>query len=307
VAAVLAGAACAGPEANRSKEATPAGATSAAQEAPIASPRDSTAAAFERLIARARAARWDTLAIGERIGRFARMLEGTPYADGSLEGPGAEVCRITASGFDCVTFMETSLGLARITSRDPAAAAPPRMRDLLDAVTFTRYRDGRINGYTSRLHYTSEWIIENAARGVIEDVTASLGGAPAPPGVGYMSAHPDRYAALASHPDRVVEIREIEARINAHELHFIPKAGVAKIEPELRTGDLIAIATSIAGLDYSHTGLIYKDAEGRARFLHASSAKKRVVLDATLSEYLANGPKSQTGISVLRPLSPARP
>lgn len=261
---------------------------------------DTTAAFYGRLLARAAAARWDTLSIGERIGRFALALEGLPYLDGTLEGPGAEVCRVTGAGFDCVTFMETCLGLARITA-PPATDAAPGFSDLVEAVTLTRYRDGRIDGYTSRLHYTSEWILENERRGVLHDVTASLGGAPRSPGVGYMSAHPGRYPALKADSTRVQVMRGIERGVNARAVTVLPKGEVAAIEAQLQTGDLIAIATSIAGLDYSHTGLIYRDAQGAARFLHASSAKRRVVLDVPLHEYLAGGPASQTGITVLRP------
>jgi hypothetical protein len=115
-----------------------------------------------------------------------------------------------------------------------------------------------------------------------------------------MSSHPDRYAALAGHPDRVDEMRAIEQRLNASTVYVLPKDQVAAIEARLMTGDLIAIATSIEGLDYSHTGLVYRDADGTARLLHASSTQRRVVLDAPLHEYLAAGPRSQTGITVLR-------
>ena len=35
-----------------------------------------------------------------------------------------------------------------------------------------RYRDGVIDGYTSRLHYTSDWIENGVRQGFLEDVTA---------------------------------------------------------------------------------------------------------------------------------------
>lgn len=283
--------------------AAPGDRAPAAPAPPAVHASDSTAAFFDSLLAHAAAARWDTLAIGERIGRFALALEGRPYLDATLEGPGAEVCRITAAGFDCVTFMETCLALARITAAPPAGD-PPGFGDLARAVTFTRYRDGEIDGYTSRLHYTSDWILENARRGVLRDVTADLGGAPRAPGVGYMSAHPDRYAALEGDPQRVARMRAIEQGLNADTVYVLPKGEVAAVAPRLMTGDLIAIATSIDGLDYSHTGLIYRDPQGAARFLHASSKQRRVVLDAPLHEYLAAGPKSQIGVTVVRPLEP---
>jgi hypothetical protein len=153
---------------------------------------------IESLLAQARARRWDTLAIGERVARFGLALEGTPYRDATLEGPGPEVCRITTDGLDCVTFMELSLALGRVAGTNGAELGSAS--EVRDAVTFTRYRRGRLTDYTSRLHYTGEWITDNVTKGVVEDVTSSLGGEICPFHVGYMSAHPERYPALVANP-----------------------------------------------------------------------------------------------------------
>lgn len=265
---------------------------------PVASPPT-----VARLLEIARERRWDTLAVGAGVVRFGRALEGAPYLERTLEGPGPETCRVTTQGFDCVTFIEVCLNLARtvrmdLSGRDPAPA------DLQDAVTHTRYRGGRLSGYASRLHYTAEWIADNVEKGVVEDVTPSLGGVRHPIRVGFMSAHPELYPALQAEPALVDSMRRIERRINAIPRTFVPKERVAAIEPKLETGDIIAITTSVAGLDYSHTGLIFRDAKGVARFLHASSSKGRVVLDERISRYLSRGPKSNTGITVLRPVEP---
>lgn len=287
---------------------------------PFAAPPPRLAAAarpavtLEDLLARASAARWDTLAIGERIARFGRALEGTPYLDGTLEAPGPEACRVTTAGFDCVTFMELCLDLARVTGpagpgaasggagvdrAERTAAATPD--DVRAAVTFTRYRGGRLADYTSRLHYTSEWIADNVAKGVVEDVTASLGGADCAAAVNFMSRHPDAYAALEAHPAFVDSMRRIEEGVSALPRRCIPSDRVAAAEAGFRTGDLVAIATSVEGLDYAHTGIIVRDAEGVPRFMHASSKHGRVVLDGRLSEYLAGAPRSFTGVTVVRP------
>jgi N-acetylmuramoyl-L-alanine amidase-like protein len=251
----------------------------------------------EGLLAASRAERWDTLAIGESVTRFGRALEGSPYVESTLEGPGPEVCRVTTDGFDCVTFMEVSLNLARVTHT--VHGREPTSDDVTHAVTFTRYRGGRLDGYPSRLHYTSEWIADNIAKGVLEDVTPSLGGVPFPLKVGFMSAHPESYPALRDHPALVDSMRIIERRINSTHRTHVPRDRVTSIERKLRSGDLVAITTSIAGLDYSHTGLIVRGGGG-ARLLHASSKGGRVVLDDRISAYLARAARSNTGITVLR-------
>jgi len=251
---------------------------------------------LEQLIATGRSQGWDTLAIGERVACFGRALEGIPYVAGTLEGPGPEVCRVTTDGFDCVTFMELALDLARTvrTGREPTA------EDVTDAITFTRYRGGRLDGYASRLHYTSEWIADNITKGVLEDVTPSLGGVRFPLQVGFMSAHPESYPALSANPALVDSMRRIERRINATRRTHVPRNRVVAIEPKLRTGDLVAITTSVQGLDYAHTGMIVRDSSG-ARLLHASSKGGRVMLDDRIGAWMARAPRSFTGITVLRP------
>jgi hypothetical protein len=256
------------------------------------------------LLAAAHAQGWDTLAIGESVARFGRALEGAPYVEGTLEGPDPELCRVTTDGFDCVTFIEIALNLARTTHT--VGGREPTSGDVIRAITHTRYRGGRLDGYLSRLHYTSEWIADNIAKGVIEDVTPSLGGVPFPLNVDFMSTHPERYPALRDEPALVDSMRHIERRINSTRRTHIPRDGVAAIERKLRTGDLIAITTSIRGLDYAHTGLIVREGNG-ARLLHASSKSGRVMLDDRIGAYLARAPRSSIGITVLRPRPPRGP
>jgi hypothetical protein len=259
-----------------------------------------SAPTLDSLLERARRERWGALPIGERIARFGRALEGAPYVAGTLEGPGPEVVRVPMHGFDCVTFMELCLDLARVTAGTPQPAPTPQ--DVHDAVRFTRYRAGRLVDYTSRLHYTSEWIADNIRKGVVADVTDSLGGMPCGPRVGFMSSHPSSYPALVAHPAYVDSMRAIETAVARMPRTCIPRERIAAAESRLRTGDLVAIATSIEGLDYAHTGIIVRDSAGVARLLHASSKRGRVMLDVRLSDYVAAGPKSFTGVTIVRPV-----
>src|SRR6185503_3904966 len=131
-------------------------------------------------------------------------------------------------------------------------------------------RGGRLDGYLSRLHYTSEWIADNIAKGVLEDVTPSLGGVPFPLRVDFMSRHPERYPALRDNPALADSMRDIERRINSTRRTHVPRDRVTAIERKLRSGDLVAITTSLWGLDYAHTGIIIREG-AKARLLHASS------------------------------------
>jgi len=267
----------------------------------------STGERFNQLIARARILGFDTLPIGECIGKIGESLIAIPYLGGTLEKD-PEQCSVDLSGLDCFTFFETSLNVSRLLKiennrqyQDKDSLFPR----LLEYITFTRYRDGELDGYLSRLHYMSEWIINNVKKGVIKDMTKSLGGKKFNLHVGFMSANPQYYPALTKDPTLIPKIAEIEHRINAEEHWFIPTEQVKSIEDRLQTGDIIAIATNKTGLDYSHTGMIFKDEKGRALFIHASSTKKRVYKDRRISMFLS-GNASSIGISVLRPLEPMK-
>lgn len=242
---------------------------------------------------------WKALPIGSLVSKIGLELVEAPYVGGTLDGPGREVCTVDMLRLDCVTLFEVSLNMARIMH-----LGKDSIQDLVEAVTYTRYRDGILSDYTSRLHYTSEWIENNVKKGVVVDVTPQLGGVPFVLQLGFMSQNPKYYPALVAEPRYVEVMRTVEERINSTSRTIIPRQSIAKIESQLQDGDIIAIATSKKGLDYSHTGMIVRDGD-RARFLHASSTKKKVILDGPISEYVGRL-ESNLGITVLRPLPVAR-
>lgn len=252
---------------------------------------------FAQAMRRAAKDNWHRKPIGELMGEIAILLQGTPYVGGTIEGV-PEMCRIDLTGLDCVTLFESVLGMARIIKRKEYT-----FDALIEEVTLTRYRQGVLDGYPSRLHYTSDWIDDNVIKGVVQDITRDLGGVIFPNTVNFMSTHPQYYKQLKDNTEVRERIAEIEIQVNARTRYYIPKDRIEIVETHLNTGDIIAIATSKDGLDYSHTGLIYRGTDGDARFLHASSQKKKVVLDVRIGEYV-NSVKSNTGITVVRPLEP---
>jgi hypothetical protein len=240
---------------------------------------------------------WRALPLGKLIAKVGLELVDAPYVGGTLDGSGRERCTVDMLRLDCVTLFEVSLNMGRIMKQGKDS-----LHDLIEAVTFTRYRDGVLSDYTSRLHYTSDWIENNIQKGTVVDVTSQLGGKPFPLALGFMSQNPKYYPALVENPQYVPVMQTIEQRVNMTSRTIIRKEDIASIEDKLQDGDIIAIATSKKGLDYSHTGLIVREGN-KARFLHASSVKKKVMLDGPISEYV-NRAESNLGITVLRPLMP---
>jgi len=235
------------------------------------------------------------LSESERIKAVAGYFKGKPYIAGSLESKGEEELIINLRGFDCLTFVENVLALnLTIKSENPDFDV------FKSKVRFIRYRDGVLRDYTSRLHYTSEWINNNQKKGVFKILNQGTSAVKFPLKVGYMSANYTSYNALKSNPSFVKKMVGIENQINNIVFEYIPKNKVLKVNSQINDGDIIAITTNIQGLDFSHIGFAVKDEFGIVHLLHASSTSNEVVLtDVSLHDYLA-GIKKHTGIVICR-------
>src|SRR5262245_138983 len=256
---------------------------------------------FEQLLTLGRERAWRELPIGERIGAVGMALRQTPYAAATLElYEDREICSVDLRGLDCVTFFESSLAFARMLRR---GGRTPEA--LLTEVALTRYRDGRVTDYASRLHYLSDWFFDNERKRVVRVITRELPGSTRfVKRINFMSTHPEAYRQLTANSDLVRKIARVEAEINAREMQYVPREKVAAAQPLLRTGDVVGVTTTIGGLDCAHSGVCYRDGEGVLRLLHASTIQNAVVRDEELAAYLRRVP-TDTGIMVARPLEAA--
>lgn len=257
---------------------------------------------FESLLGKAREEDWGRLPIGERMVRFGRELEGLPYVnftleiDDHIESPSANL-----DAFDCWTFFEQCLGLARLIGFKKDVYEPV---DLLRQIELTRYRGGLCSGnYLERIHYLAEWFFENDARGTCRHLTPRLPGAERirDRKVTEMTTLWKSYRYLRNNPDLRPPMRELEITVERLPVWHVPKAKVAAIEGSLQNGDVIGIATKYNGGFCSHVGLVSRGEDGVARFLHASRNHKKITVDKSVSGYLADF-SSHAGILVGRPL-----
>ncbi len=234
--------------------------------------------------------------ISDIIITVGKSFIGTEYVAGTLDkNTKSEKLVIKISGLDCVTFVENTLAISRIIKNGRFD-----IESYKDELTKIRYRDGEINGYSSRLHYFTDWIYDNERKGIVADVTKSIGGIPYYKTIDFMSSHADSYKQIAENPDIVDEMKDIEKKMNRRDLYYIKKSEVDDYYESLRSGDIIATTTNIEGLDVTHTGFIYKK-NGKTHFLHASITKGEIIISKEeLKEYL-KGNKKQTGIIVARP------
>jgi hypothetical protein len=259
---------------------------------------------FDRLVSGAREGNWRSLPIGERTATVGRALVGTRYKSHTLEIDNrVEAPSVNFTGMDCWTFFEIALGFARMLDEPAENWTPER---LLHYIEVDRYRGGQCTGeYLSRLHYLEDWLADNDRRGLVEDLTRSLGGVSVPHSAREMTVGWRHYRYLAANRSLLGPLRQMEARVSSRPLYQIPKNRVAAIEGKLRSGDIIGVITRDGRRLYStsHVGLALRVADGSLHFMHASSPRNygRVVIDSTLSSYL-NRYRSDSGILVGRPL-----
>jgi hypothetical protein len=259
---------------------------------------------FDLLVGSARAGNWKSLPIGERTATVGRALVGTRYKSYTLEIDNRiEAPSVNFTGMDCWTLYEISLGFARMLGEPEENWTPERM---LHYIELDRYRSGQCTGeYLSRLHYLEDWLADNDRRGLVEDLTRSLGGTSVPHSAREMTVAWRHYRYLAHNRSLLGPLGQMEARVSSRPLYQIPKSRIASIEGKLRDGDIIGIISRDGPHLYStsHVGLAVRAGDGSLHFMHASSPRNhgRVVIDSTLSSYLYRY-GSDSGILVARPL-----
>jgi cell wall-associated NlpC family hydrolase len=259
---------------------------------------------FGQLEQRAKAENWKSLPIGERTAAIGMAMVGTPYRSYTLEVDNrVESPSVNFNGMDCWTFFEIALSFARMLNEPETNWTPAT---LLHYIELDRYRDGECTGdYLSRLHYLEDWLYDNNRRGLVQDLTRSLGGVIVPHSAREMTHGWRNYRYLAHNPSLLRPLAWMEQRVSSRPLYQIPKNRVARIEPKLQSGDIIGIISRDGGSlrATSHVGLALRTNDGVLHFMHASSPHNygQVVIDSRLSAYLYRY-STDTGILVARPV-----
>lgn len=233
------------------------------------------------------------------VAQVAERFLGTPYGAQGWNPAYGVACDWNA--FDCVTLVESTLAIARVVAGGEASQAT-YARNLVSL----RYRDGKKHDFASRLHYFTDWIRDNARRGHLEDITAELGGERDTRPIHYMTRHWDQYQKVKVDAD-FVAMRVVERELTAAERYVLPKARVKDVLDRLESGDIIAMATHIEGLDVVHVGLVYRKPDGVVHLLHAPVPGDVVsVSTKPLVDYLKVF-DAHVGVVVARPTKPVRP
>lgn len=239
---------------------------------------------------------------------FARQLLGRPYVSQTLEvtysqsngvNAGEERLVVNTRQLDCTTLVETVTALTLCVQQNRKT-----WNDYLAILKTLRYRQGKMENYTSRLHYFSDWIGDKVSMQLVKEIQE-----PCPPfsgvqtlKVNYMSQHPQSYQALKTHPEFVPVIRQQEETLTGQSFRYIPKTAIKNttlLRQAVHDGDIIAITCNKPGLDITHLGFAVWKKDG-LHLLNASQLHKKVVLEPmTLYNYMQKHP-TFTGIRIIR-------
>ena len=226
---------------------------------------------------------------------YAKQLLDIPYIAHTLEGD-TEMLTINIDELDCTTYVETVYALARTTLSQRTT-----WRDFANNLESVRYRNGEMTDYASRLHYISDWIMNNSARGNVKEITTEFGGCKyIIKTIDFMSKHREYYPAMA---DSTIyeKIRNYEIGYRSHRFPYIKKELLytKNIINEFESGDIIAMVTKTEGLDISHLGLVLKE-NNKLYFINASMGGKKVQIEKSqFADYMKNN-RNCIGVRVFR-------
>jgi hypothetical protein len=204
---------------------------------------------------------------GSRIDVLSRHFLGHSYKPNPLIGSAdtAEVFTASLDGFDCVTYIETVLALARASNVD----------DFIEWLRKIRYERGRIQ-WERRNHYMTLWIRNNVREGIIRPVSN--------PAVPILS----RERVLNVVPGLAAQ----RTRMNC-----VPKPAVSRLAAHVQSGDLIFFASTLKNLDVFHAGIIVRDDKGM--LMRHASRSQGFVVEQKLSVFLKAN--RMAGVIVMRP------
>lgn len=232
---------------------------------------------------------------GKTVVAVGKTFMGTPYVAKTLEIGEVESLVVNLQGLDCTTFIENALAFGLMLKSEQV-----RFTDFTENLESIRYKHGILDGYGSRLHYFTDWIQSNQKKGLLKNITAEIGGVGIEKDINFMGTHRDLYPFLQDDAN-FKKILATEKELAQETFCYLPQDKIRANEHLIQNGDIVALATSINGLDVTHTGIATREKDGRIHLLHASTGAMEVeVTKKPLADYL-NGVKKNIGILVARP------
>lgn len=230
---------------------------------------------------------------------FARALKGVKYVAHVLEQTKTEQLIVNLRQLDCTTFVESVMALTICAKKGKRS-----FEDYCIILRTLRYRNGIITDYSSRLHYFTDWIVDNERMGFVRRIQTPEHIFSCTKASTYkcMTDLWKNYRQLVADKTLIPKIAVCEDRLRGMKFRYIPASRLKENRRQLsciHDGDILCMVASADYLDVTHLGIAVWHGDV-LHMIDASQIQGKVIEEAkSMHEYI-KGKKSQKGILVVR-------
>ena len=224
---------------------------------------------------------------------FARKQIGIPYKANMLDKSPIERLVVDLTGEDCVIYVENTMALT-LTALEHDTTISGFSHNL----EHLRYRNGKLDGYASRLNYFSDWLLDNQKRGNISILSQKWPDTAKMDSIYFMSTHRNDYPQLIRSDSLYRLIKERESYLSHDGLRYLPKMYLPRYVSKIHSGDIIAFVTTVPGLDVSHTAIALRSGNFLT-FIHANPKHGVIIEPLGLLPYVLRR-KTIKGVIIAR-------
>lgn len=235
---------------------------------------------------------------GERIIAAAKALKGVRTGERALHDS-VSTAILDLEELSPLDFVSTTLAFAKASN-----ARQPSYEDFADAFVNISRRKGEDGGFSSRLLYGADWIVDNVYRGNITELTDRL-----PDNVfrtrsfDHYTTHRKDYAAL-SDSAAWEDVRMVEMGYRTHKVPYLKKQTITKkdIRDKISNGDVIILLGKESDRDIWDIGFIEVTPQGELRLIHSNPTGGEITEEeVTLERFFKLASQHFTGYRLLHP------
>lgn len=230
------------------------------------------------------------------VAPIALKFVGTPFVEVARTDSAGEN-QIRLDGFDEMSFINSVAALAK-TATSPGFLRPKDYEEMLEKLSFRR---GIADGFSSRMLYGGDWIVDNRSRGNVKELTEDYSDQFKTKSLEWISRHRDLYSALkdsaAFEKQKMVEMGYRTFKIP----HLKRESSDWKqINSEIEDGDVVMLLTNNPDMDFRDVGVVVRRQDG-LHLIHASRQAGKVIEESEpLGRYIKRLAKEVYGWRWLR-------
>lgn len=211
---------------------------------------------------------------GERCAFVAKQLSGIPIAP-PADADSLGTIMINFHGMDPLGFVNNVMAIAE-ASRQKL----PRVKVYEDYLEKFSRRKGEDLGFTSRLFYGADWIVDNIYRGNLKEMTEYMGGGGFKvKTLDHLTRNREKYPALKD--DAAFDkVRMTEMGYRGHRIPHLKKQSIGnkELHDMMESGDIIMLLSPEPDYDIYDIGFVDM-IDGVPYLIHLSNETQKVTVD----------------------------